>query len=175
VLFYDSATGRGVVGFFDSSGTFQQEWTTTQFTHNWSTIVSTWAGDLFFYNKTSGAARHGKIARSGAFVDGGAINGIIAGWDQIVPTGNCNLFFYRSADGYAALAQLLDGGFRTITTQSLSANRLASACANGGLLLLNSISGEARSGAFSEAGRQGLRDFPIKAFTPGWQMAGAVL
>ena len=174
VLFYDSGSGRGIVGYFDGGGNFVQEWATTQFSHSWSHVVTTWAGDLFFYNKDSGAGRCGAIATNGSFIDRGLINGLISGWEHIVATGNRGLWFYRASDGFGALAELQPPVFGTLPSQTFAPGWLPGACANGLVLLQNPTTGQGYTGGFNAGGFQALRAFPTHAFALGWQLVGPV-
>jgi hypothetical protein len=182
VLFYDSASGHGVVGHFLADGNLQQLWSTDAFSRGWSHIVATWAGDLFFYNTVTGAGRFGSIAANGHYVDGGGVPGLLTGWQQVVPAGHRYLWFYRSPDGAlpgevvadGALAELRPPTFRTPTPQKFASGLLAAACANGLVLLHIPSTGRGFTGGFTANGYTNLRAYPDGAFGLHWQLVGAL-
>lgn len=174
VMFYDAASGYGVVGHFDNAGVFHEDWHSSQFSPGWTHVVSTWQGDLLFYRKDTGASVSGALNSDGSFVSKAPIHGMTPKWDSIVPAGVRGLFFYRFVDGFGAFGELGSNGFRTIANQSYQSGWTVIPASNGSVLFYDDQTGEGIMGGFQNGRFLQLRAYVPDSFLLGWELVTSI-
>ncbi len=159
-LFYNAASGKGVIGTFDYAGDFHEKRPTDTFRQGWTSITSTWNGDILFYDSVSGYAEWGILGADGSFASQSPLPGFRKGWDQIVPVGNHYLYFYDSKTGDGTLGEL-NNGFRTVWADRFQDERAVVPSSNGAILFYNKLTGEGYSGGFN-----GKKWVPLRIIPP---------
>ena len=192
ILFYDTNTGKGAVGFLQDDGEFEtwQQFPdpavdNPSFSSGWTHIVS--AGNMvLFYGGGSGRGAVGQIDEDGSFAtlqfypdpDSGH-DSFAKGWTHIVSCLDSLLFFYSMNTGNAATAVMNgDGELSTLQHFPDPDTKLSSfpngwthvvAGRNGLLLFYNSANGQVTSGGLDLEGRfTALQNYAAGAFSNYW-------
>jgi hypothetical protein len=169
VLFYNSSSGKGVVGTFDEAGNFLERWSADNFRKGWTSITSTWSGNILFYDSISGDGEWGILKMDGSFTSQTPLPGFAKGWTQVVPAGNHYLYFYNEMTGIGALGELSDR-FKTVWTQGgFKHGWVVVPSSNGAVLFYDKLTGEGVSGGFNGKEWVPLRTYPPNSFQKGWE------
>lgn len=106
VIYYNSQTGKSVIGRVDASGNYADLKAYTTWMAGWDQIVPLGQSYVLFYQKSSGLTTLGRVATDGTYTDIQSSRTLGAGWTHVVSAGANLILYYKAGTGTGGVARV---------------------------------------------------------------------